>query len=234
MTSPLLAYHSNPAIKSKYLRRVRAHMAADELVKGVYWENGHGCGVGCTIHSSRHENYEPELGIPWQLAVIEDNLFEMLPNAHAMTWPDHFLSAITPGADLSMVGKRWLAWLVRDTAGASRDDAERDIVLRMADLMDRSIAGDEPTREQWDSAAGAAGAARDALAAWAAWAAWDAWDAWDAGDAWDAWDAGDAWAAWAAWDARDALAAWAAGAADKAVIRMSEKLLELLTLAPLP
>ena len=49
-----------------------------------------------------------------------------------------------------------------------------------------------------------------------------------------AWDAGDAWDAWDAWDARDALAAGAAGAADKAVIRMSEKLLELLTLAPLP
>jgi hypothetical protein len=71
----------------------------------------------------------------------------------------------------------------------------------MADLMDRSIAGDEPTREQWDSVARAA------------WVARDAWDAWDARDAWDAWDA---------WDA------------DKAVIRMSEKLLELLTLAPLP
>ena len=206
----LIAFHGKAAIKKKYLRRIRAHMAADELVKGVYWENGHGCGVGCTIHSNQHENYEPELGIPWQLAVIEDNLFEMLPNAQAMTWPDRFLTAITPGADLSMVGKRWLAWLVRDTAGASRDDAERAIVLRMADLMDRSIAGDEPTQEQWDSSA---------RAAWYAWSAW---------------------AAWAARDARAALAALAAGAAgaagaaDKAVIRMSEKLLELLTLAPLP
>ena len=213
MTAPLLAYHSKPAIKSKYLRRVRAHAKADKLVRGVYWEDGKGCAVGCTIHSNRHEDYEPELGIPWQLAVIEDNLFEMLPNAQAMTWPDRFLSAITPGADLSMVGKRWLAWLVRDTAGASRDDAERAIVLRMADLMDRSIAGDEPTREQWDSVARAAWVARDAWDAWAAWAAWDARAARGARSAWSA---------RSAWDA------------DKAVIRMSEKLLELLTLAPLP
>ena len=58
------AFHNNPAIKEKYLARVRAHAAADEIIKGQYWQNGRGCAVGCTIHSSSHKAYEDELGIP--------------------------------------------------------------------------------------------------------------------------------------------------------------------------
>jgi hypothetical protein len=40
----MLAYHSDPKIKSKYLRRVEAHRKADQLVQGfTYWEDGKGC-----------------------------------------------------------------------------------------------------------------------------------------------------------------------------------------------
>lgn len=47
-TSPLLVFHGKPAVKAKYLKRVRAHAKADEIVSGRYWENGKGCAVGCT------------------------------------------------------------------------------------------------------------------------------------------------------------------------------------------
>ena len=54
----------NQKTKNKYIARVKAHAEADEIVKGTYWEYGKGCAVGCTIHSSDHDSYEKELGIP--------------------------------------------------------------------------------------------------------------------------------------------------------------------------
>lgn len=85
--SNMKAFHNDPKIKAKYLKRVRAHAKADEIVKGRYWEDGKGCAVGCTIHSSNHSAYETELGIPRILARLEDTLFENLPNVLAKTWP---------------------------------------------------------------------------------------------------------------------------------------------------
>ena len=37
------AFHGDPAIKEKYLSRVRAHHMADEIIKGKYWEYVKGC-----------------------------------------------------------------------------------------------------------------------------------------------------------------------------------------------
>ena len=100
----LLAFHGNPEIKEKYLARVAAHRAADELVQGFgYWQADHaghfkGCAVGCTLHSSDHAAYEVELGIPQILARIEDGIFERLPAKRAKTWPEEFLKAAEVGA----------------------------------------------------------------------------------------------------------------------------------------
>ena len=94
------AFHNDPAIKEKYLARVRAHAAADEIIHGKYWEDGKGCAVGCTVHSGNHAAYETELGIPQWLARVEDRLFEGMTNGTSMTWPIRFLEAIPVGADL--------------------------------------------------------------------------------------------------------------------------------------
>lgn len=75
-----LAYKNKPSIKKKYVARVKAHRDADEIVKGIYWENGKGCAVGCTIEGRDHSKYETELGIPRILAHLEDTIFEGLPN----------------------------------------------------------------------------------------------------------------------------------------------------------
>ena len=75
----MLSYHSDPAIKSRYLARVEGHAAADEILKGRYWEAGKGCAVGCTVHGADHESFEQELGIPRMLAWLEDIIFEGLP-----------------------------------------------------------------------------------------------------------------------------------------------------------
>lgn len=106
----MLAYHSDTKIKAKYLKRVRAHEAADEIIKGQYWQGGKGCAVGCTVHSANHNAYETELGIPEMLARLEDVIFEGLPAKKAKEWPERFLKAIKPGADLSRVGYQFMYW----------------------------------------------------------------------------------------------------------------------------
>jgi hypothetical protein len=111
----LLAFHSDPSIKRAILRQLRAHAAADQIVKGQYWEDGKGCAVGCTIHSDQHEEYEPKFGIPQILARLEDAIFEGLPNAQAMKWPIRFMSSPKVGADLTLVGWQFLHWLLTDT-----------------------------------------------------------------------------------------------------------------------
>ena len=195
----MLAYHNKESIKTKYLDRVAAHAAADEIIQGQYWEGGKGCAVGCTIHGSNHSKYETELGVPESLAHLQDALFEALPLERAKLWPGQFLAAIKVGADLSGVCRQYIAWSVRDLAGAIKKPGIKAIVERMATLMERSLAGDEPSETEWSEAA------RDAQVSW---------------DAWDAWEA------WAAISAR--------GARDAVVIRYADKLLELLSAAPIP
>lgn len=110
----MLAYHNDQAVKDFYLARIRTHAAADELIHGTYWEDGKGCAVGCTVHSDSHAAYETELGIPRILARLEDGIFESLSNGRSKLWPEQFLDAIKPGADLSFVWPRFAVWLLTD------------------------------------------------------------------------------------------------------------------------
>ena len=110
------AYHNSPQLKSDILATLAAHRAADEIVKGQYWQDGKGCAVGCTIKSGNHMAYESQFGIPVVLAQIEDRIFEGLPNDKAMLWPERFMSAINVGADLSLVGWKFQWWLLTDEA----------------------------------------------------------------------------------------------------------------------
>ena len=169
----LKAYHGSPDLKAKYLARVRQHREADELVKGKYWEQGKGCAVGCTLEErfaeARHAAYETDLGIPVALAHIEDNIFENLPNAAAQLWPERFLDAIRPGADLTGVADKFmLAVLVDKKHGCVRhaDEQGRRAIMAVAVLLRRKIAGKTITAEEWTAAAArASSAARASYAA---------------------------------------------------------------------
>lgn len=123
MGSELRAFHGDPAIKERYLLRVRAHQRADEIIKGQYWEEDdedglgrryRGCAVGCTIHGEEHDAYQQELGIPRALAYAEDFLFEAMEMERARAWPADFLTAIPVGADLSAVAYDLALWLIAD------------------------------------------------------------------------------------------------------------------------
>ena len=110
----LIAYKGDKKVKAKYLARVKAHEKADEIVKGQYWQYGKGCAVGCTIEGSDHRKYETELGIPIEIAYLEDTIFENLPNGEAKKFPAQFLSAIKVGADLSKVIPKIVIWQFED------------------------------------------------------------------------------------------------------------------------
>jgi hypothetical protein len=133
----MIAYHGKPDAKAAILAQLRAHAAADELIKGKYWEDGKGCAVGCTIHSGEHAEYEPRFGIPQTLARLEDSIFEGLPNGEAKRWPVDFMESIPVGADLSLVGWKFLHWLLTDkTVNPGIDHPlVRDAVRKCADVL---------------------------------------------------------------------------------------------------
>jgi hypothetical protein len=232
MTSPLIAYHGDPALKETALEQLAMHKRLDQIVQGLYWteENGgRGCAVGCLLHDPEgaHERYETEFGIPVQLAWLEDGIFEDLDVQVAKEWPLRFMGAIPVGADLTAVWPRFAIWLMTDPEWGLEHLAEADDVKQVcrmvADAYTRIADGDALTDEEaqqiTDAArdAWAARAARDARDAWDAWAARAARAAWDAWAARDARDARDARAARAARDARDARDAFVCASADELV-----------------
>ena len=166
----LRAYHGDPAIKAKYLARVRAHREADRLIQGTGWEGGKGCAVGCTLEAYDHALYETELGIPVALAHLEDAVFEGLDASTAQYWPERFLSAIEPGADLSQVGDQFVLWLLSGADSPIAEWTGSAPIQAVANLYRRRLDGDEPTEAEWNASWAASWAAA-MNASWAAAAA---------------------------------------------------------------
>lgn len=168
----MLAYHNDSAIKTGIIAQLEAHRAADQLMKGVYWQHGKGCAVGCTVHSGNHAEYEKRFGIPRVLARLEDRIFEGLPNAKAMEWPVRFMSAIAPGADLSRVWNRFGNWLLVDNTWGvirhAKTDVQRAIIREIAQKLMQPDAISESEWRELRRRAAAAAAAAYAAAAYAA------------------------------------------------------------------
>jgi hypothetical protein len=220
--STLVAFHGKQSLKNKYLRRVRAHRAADQIIKGTYWQNGKGCAVGCTLHSSNHMGYETELGIPVDLAHLEDHIFENLPNKLALEWPIRFLEAARPGADLTNVRNQFMIWMLTDPVHGVIRFANTE-QIRSAIQGVAAILRPDATFEEINAAAARAEAAAARAEARAAAAA--------AGAHWAAAAAGAAAAHWAAARAARAASAEAAEATARAYESFADKLIELMKAA---
>lgn len=171
----LVAYHNNPKLKRFLLSELRKHRKADRIVRGRYWGNGKGCAVGCTLEAlsrfngnasvvhdfTTHLLYEPAAGIPETLGRLEDIIFERLPIAEAVRWPQRFARAIEPGANLSMVWPKFALWLMEDFLPpiVAGDAAAKAAVARVANLFGRWVrGGNKPSAKQWADAANAAAA----------------------------------------------------------------------------
>jgi len=166
----LISFHGKQEIKDFYLNRVRNHILNDELIHGVYWENGKGCGIGCTVHSDSHAAYERELGIPRLLARLEDGIFEGMANGRSKQWPEQFLSAIEVGRDLSLVWPHFAVWLMIDKKWGvlqyAKSAASKRAIQDVADAY-QSIVNGKKKEIDWHAlknAAAAATAAANAVA----------------------------------------------------------------------
>jgi hypothetical protein len=158
------AFHGDPAIKQKYIVRVRAHRAADEIIHGVGWQDGKGCAIGCTLDNYDHSRYPTELGIPEMLARLEDTIFEGLENGKAQEWPEQFLEAIRPGADLSLVGWKFIHWLLTESKiGAYDHELVSDAVQQCAAVIEPLTRGEKAdVSAAWSAESAAWSAARSA------------------------------------------------------------------------
>jgi hypothetical protein len=167
----MLAYHNDETIKTNILTQLAAHRAADEIVKGRYWEHGKGCAIGCTIYSGRHVEYETRFGVPQVLARLEDRIFEGLPNDVAMTWPERFISAIPVGADLAMVWPCFALWLLSEELpqhARGSDLCAAAIAAVAALYAEWCETGKAPSQDLWAEKRRAANVAYAAYAAYAA------------------------------------------------------------------
>lgn len=157
----LLSFHGKQEIKDEYIARVKAHGISDEIVKGQYWEDGKGCAVGCTIHGSNHLAYEKELGIPFDLAIYEDKIFESLPNDEAKTFPLEFLEAIPVGVNLEKIGLKLSLWVVADKKEGILSKVTRkqdvDFLTKLSKILNKEITdtATEKDRQQFKAYASA-------------------------------------------------------------------------------
>ena len=178
------AYHNDQDLKDQTVALVRWHRAQDHIAQGSYYKKEgrqiQMCAVGCTLtslakitHTSvqrdDHGAYEGLIGVPRILAKLQDGIFEGLPVEDAVLFPEQFLAAIRPGADLSLVWPRFAVWLLTDeTHGVIRhakSDKSRAAIQRVADLYKQAVGGATIEVETWREARRAVGAAADAAAA---------------------------------------------------------------------
>jgi len=97
----LQAFHNNSQLQQEFLDRAQSHYDADEIIHGVYWENGKGCAYGCMTHSSNHKDLESLYGMPEWLGRLVDILFEGMENKYSK---EFYLSFIKTVASPSFLG----------------------------------------------------------------------------------------------------------------------------------
>ena len=232
----MLAYNNDPALKAAICAEIQRHQDADLIMAGKYWTGEKGCAVGCSLRSywlatgatwnfsfGNHKIYDMFLGNGGEaLARLEDTLFENMPRPGHLKFPLRVAMAIRPGADISGVCHRFVAWALTNPAlfPGCIDPAVKPAVDAVAALYLRAAVGDMPSVAPWDAAEDATMAATGD-AAGAAWAAARA----------AAGAARAAGAAGAAARAAGATGATGDAAGDTSCLLMADKLIDLLEAA---
>jgi len=106
-------------------------------------------------------------GVPIELVHLADALEAGLPANEAHGWPEAFVSAIEPSANLSLVWPRWAHWLLTVELAPYVTDRIRQAVYRVQCAYAQRVSGEpvgdaEWTRAAMEAGAEAAGAARRA------------------------------------------------------------------------
>lgn len=172
--STLIAFFNDKNIKKKYIDRLKQHKKQNEIVHGVYWEDGIGCAVGCTIHSSDHSKYESEMGIPKWLPYIKDQLFEGMQGDK--NFPLRLMKAIPVGTteeQFDTVKHKFLTFCLKKIRKNIKHGTIKDAIQNIIDLHSKAAEGKYITDSEWEAASAAADVAEAAaraakVAAWSA------------------------------------------------------------------
>ena len=151
----------------KLRREVAAHVVADTIVQGDYWneKTRSGCFIGCLARSNDPAVNEAEYGLPIMLQRIAETIFEGLPAADAKAFFADLPDAVgCDGKDLSRVGWQFLAAQLRSLPPQAADiQSAIDPVIAGIDLLANG--------QDWPADAAKAAAYAAAYAANAAYAA---------------------------------------------------------------
>ena len=142
----------------KLRSEVAAHIAADSIVQGTYWDedNKRGCFIGCLAHADDPAANETAYGLPVMVQRIAESIFEKLPANEAKAFFAALPAAVgRDGKDLTKVSWHFLAAELQALPKQSVDiQAVIDPVIKGMDLL--------ASGQEWDTADAAA------VAVWAA------------------------------------------------------------------
>ena len=140
------AFTGTPVTKDQLVNSLKRHAEKESFATGHYWEDfpATGCGIGCSIHDfapgeeSDHGQYENLFGIPAELAVLEDHIFEhMTSDHHRPLWPLEFAQAVPQGADLDQTVANWLLKLTGDGSSPIYDERHHPHIQAAQHLLHR-------------------------------------------------------------------------------------------------
>ena len=141
-------------------KEVAAHIAADALIKGSYWDakRGKGCFIGCLTHSDNPAPAFERFGLPVAVLRIAENIFEALPEDKGKAFFAALPDAVgRDGKDLSRVHWAFLAAELR--ALPKTTDAVQAVIDPVIAGMDLLAAGKPWPKDAANAAYAAANAA---------------------------------------------------------------------------
>jgi len=162
-------------LRNEWQARMAEHIAADDLIQGIYWQNGKGCFIGCSVHGRDPQILTDEIGLPLTVIRIAEAIFEGLPAEDAKDFARDISdpTLLTDGKDVSLVGWKFLLWLNTDaeTFPAIHHETVAPAIQRVVDEVLTPLASGEPVTESaarsaaWSAGSAAGNAARSAESA---------------------------------------------------------------------
>lgn len=148
-------------LRERIIAQVQADREAGRLVQdSLIWSGEFGSASGCTLRSEDFLEYESNLAIPAVIGRLQEVLFQRLQPEVAQHWPERFLTAIRPGADLSNIWNAFVVWLLTDqqdglmayitedyASGGTKSTSMHDAIEVLAGMFR------EPLAAQWHYAA---------------------------------------------------------------------------------
>ena len=142
----MLSYLNDKKLKTAIVKEMKEHQKHDQFIKGSYGkENGifKGCSVGCAVHSlnrikgitipyGSHSRLAEAIGIPEWLWLLNDTLFENLPDGENSQFSVDFLNAVPVGVDLTSVRWKFCAFILKE-------NIERVLLLDIKDEIKKQV-----------------------------------------------------------------------------------------------